>query len=56
MTDLKCWAFFSNFKGCSICINACPFHRFRYDAAMEHFKETGQVLGRDEILAEKIDL
>lgn len=32
VNDLKCWAFFSNFKGCAVCINSCPFHRFGYDA------------------------
>ncbi len=49
VNDLKCWAFFSNFKGCAICINACPFHRFGYKQVMEHFERTGEVLGREEI-------
>ncbi len=54
VNDLRCWAFFSNFKGCAVCINACPFHRFGYDAVMTHLKRTGEVLGREEILAEKV--
>ena len=53
VNDLKCWAFFSNFKGCAICINACPIHRFGYGPVMEHYERTGEILGRDEILAWK---
>jgi Pyruvate/2-oxoacid:ferredoxin oxidoreductase delta subunit len=53
VNDLKCWAFFANFKGCAICINACPFHRFGYRQVMEHLERTGEVLGREEIMAWK---
>jgi len=56
INDLKCWAFFSNFKGCAICINSCPFHRFGYDAVMDHHARTGEVLGEKEILAEETRL
>ncbi len=53
VNDLRCWAFFSSFKGCAVCINSCPFHRFGYDEVMGHHRSTGEVLGREEILAEK---
>lgn len=56
VNDLRCWAYFSRFKGCAVCINACPFHRSGYEAVMEHYRLTGEVLGFEEILSEKLEL
>jgi epoxyqueuosine reductase QueG len=56
INDLKCWRYFSRFKGCAVCINSCPFHRFGYPEVMEHFERTGEVKGREELLAEKVRL
>jgi hypothetical protein len=54
INDLKCWAFFSNFRGCAVCINSCPLHRYGYQAAMDHYERTAEVPGKEEILSEKV--
>ncbi len=53
LNDLKCWTFFTGWHTCAICMNACPFHRYGYPAVMEHHERTGEVLGFEEIAAEK---
>ena len=53
LNDLKCWAFFTAWHTCAVCINACPLHRFGPREVMEHFERTGEVLGYEEILAER---
>lgn len=51
--DLRCWAFFTAWHTCAVCINACPLHRFGPREVLEHHGKTGEVLGYDEIMAEK---
>jgi hypothetical protein len=36
-----------------VCINACPLHRFGPREVLEHHERTGEVLGYDEIMAER---
>lgn len=54
VNDLKCFRFFSEFKGCAVCINSCPLHRFGFREVMDHYAETGEVLGKEKLLAEKV--
>ncbi|MFH1150002.1 MAG: 4Fe-4S dicluster domain-containing protein [Actinomycetota bacterium] len=56
VNDVRCFRFFSRLKGCAVCINACPLHRFGFREVMDHYARTGEVLGREEILAEKLTL
>lgn len=56
INDLKCFRFFSEFKGCAICINSCPLHRFGFREVMDHYAETGEIIGKAELLAEKVHL
>ncbi len=53
INDLKCWAFFTAWHTCAVCINACPLHRFGPREVLDHFERTGEVLGYEEILAER---
>jgi len=51
--DLKCFTFFTSWHTCAICINVCPLHRYPTASVLEHFETTGEVMGYDEILAER---
>jgi len=53
INDLKCWAFFTGWHTCAVCINVCPLHRFGPREVLEHYEKTGEVLGYEEIVAEK---
>jgi len=53
INDLKCWAFFTAWHTCAICINVCPLHRFGPREVLEHYQRTGEVLGYEEIAAER---
>ena len=53
INDLKCWAFFTAWHTCAVCINSCPLHRFGPREVIDHFEKTGEVLGYEEIMAEK---
>jgi len=53
VNDLKCWAFFTGWHTCAVCINSCPMHRFGCREVMDHYEKTGEVMGYEEILAEK---
>ena len=54
INDLKCWAFFTAWHTCAVCLNACPLHRYGYQAVTEHFERTGEILEYESILAEKV--
>jgi ferredoxin len=51
--DLRCWAFFTAWHTCAVCINVCPLHRFGPREVLEYYGKTGEVLGFQEIMAEK---
>ena len=53
INDLKCWAFFTAWHTCAICINSCPLHRFGCREVLDHYERTEEVLGYEEIMAEK---
>jgi ferredoxin len=53
INDLKCWAFFTGWHTCAVCINVCPLHRFGPREVLEHYERTGEALGYEEIKAEK---
>lgn len=53
INDLKCWAFFTGWHTCAVCINSCPLHRFGPREVLDHYERTGEVLGYEEIMAEK---
>ena len=53
LNDLKCWAFFTGWHTCAVCINSCPLHRFSPREVLDHYERTGEVLGYEEIMAER---
>lgn len=53
INDLKCWAFFTAWHTCAVCINSCPLHRFGPREVLDHYERTGEVLGQEEIVAER---
>jgi len=53
LNDLKCWTFFTGWNTCAICINVCPLHRYGTERVLNHYERTGEVLGYDEIMAER---
>ena len=53
INDLKCWAFFTGWHTCAVCINSCPLHRFGPREVLGHYERTGEVLGYEEIMAER---
>ena len=36
----------ARYEGCAICIKVCPIQRYGMHAVMEHYVETGEVLGK----------
>ena len=36
----------SRYEGCAICMKVCPINKYGAKAVMEHYIETGQVLGK----------
>ena len=36
----RCFPYFSDYYGCSVCIAVCPFNRSPYDALKGHFPTT----------------
>ena len=53
VNDLKCWSFFTAWHTCAVCINSCPLHRFGPHEVLDHYERTGEVLGYEEIMAER---
>lgn len=51
--DLRCWAFFTGWHTCAVCLNVCPLHRFGPREVLDHYQKTGEVLGYEQIMAEK---
>jgi len=42
----RCYPIFVQYEGCSVCMKVCPVQKYGYDTVMDHFKKTGQVLGK----------
>jgi len=42
----RCYPVFLQYEGCSVCMKVCPVQKYGYDAVMDHFKRTGEVLGK----------
>jgi ferredoxin len=53
INDLKCWAFFTAWHTCAVCINACPMHRYGPREVLDHYERKGEVKGFEEIMAER---
>lgn len=53
INDLKCWAFFTGWHTCAVCINSCPLHRYGPREVLDYYERTGEVLGYEEIMAER---
>ena len=42
----RCRPVMARYEGCAICIKVCPIQRYGMHAVMEHYVETGEVLGK----------
>lgn len=42
----RCAPMLSRYDNCGICMKVCPVQRYGYREVMDHFRETGQVLGK----------
>jgi ferredoxin len=48
----RCRPVMARYDGCAVCMKVCPIQRFGMEAVMEHYVETGQVLGKATHLLE----
>jgi len=42
----RCRPVMARYDGCAVCMKTCPVQRFGMQAVMEHYVETGEVLGK----------
>ncbi len=42
----RCRPVMSTYEGCAVCMKACPIQRYGMKPVMEHYVETGEVLGK----------
>ncbi len=42
----RCRPVMSRYEGCAICIKVCPIQRYGMNSVMEHYVETGEILGK----------
>jgi ferredoxin len=42
----RCRPVMANYLGCGICMKVCPIQKYGMQAVMEHYVETGEVLGK----------
>lgn len=43
----RCRPVMTRFSGCGVCIKVCPVQKYGLPSVMEHYLETGEVLGKD---------
>lgn len=48
----RCRPVMARYDGCAVCMKTCPIQRFGMKEVMEHYVETGQVLGKGTHLLE----
>ena len=48
----RCRPVMARYEGCAVCMKTCPIQRFGMPAVMEHYVETGKVLGKGTHLLE----
>jgi ferredoxin len=42
----RCRPVMANYLGCGICMKVCPIQKYGMQPVMEHYVETGQILGK----------
>ena len=42
----RCRPVMSRYEGCAICMKVCPINKYGAKSVMEHYAQTGQVLGK----------
>src|SRR5262249_25109933 len=42
----RCLPMVSRYDGCSVCLKVCPVQKFGLKAVLDHYRETGEVLGK----------
>ena len=47
LTFERCRPVMTRYSGCGVCMKVCPVQRYGMQPVMEHFVETGEVLGKD---------
>ena len=50
----RCRPVMARYDGCAVCMKTCPVQRYGMPAVMDHYVETGQVLGKGTHLLEGI--
>ena len=52
----RCRPVMARYEGCAVCMKTCPIQRYGVSAVMEHYGDTGQVLGKGTHLLEGYSL
>jgi len=56
VTYNRCRAVMGRFDGCSICMKVCPAQKYGMQPVMDHYVETGEVLGKGTDALEGFDM
>jgi epoxyqueuosine reductase len=52
----RCIPMVSRYDGCSVCLRVCPIQKFGLHAVFDHYRATGQILGKGTEALEGYDL
>jgi epoxyqueuosine reductase len=52
----RCIPMVSRYDGCSVCLRVCPIQKFGLSAVLDHYRDTGQILGKGTEALEGYDL
>lgn len=52
----RCIPMVSRYDGCSVCLRTCPIQKFGLSAVLDHYRDTGQILGKGTEALEGYDL
>lgn len=52
----RCFPTVLNYKGCAVCMKVCPIQKFGLRKVLEHYRATGQILGKGTLELEGYEL
>lgn len=52
----RCFPTVLNYKGCGVCMKVCPIQKFGLRKVLEHYRATGQILGKGTLELEGYEL
>lgn len=55
-TDTRCVPMLVKYDNCGVCMKVCPVQKYGYNAVMDHYRETGKILGKGTDDLEGYDL